>query len=169
MRRILAIALVLALPLLGQAAEAGGRDKACNGRGGPAYCNSARPYFSADGPRWRGRGDQDDDTQRSRGRGGQDDGAPRWRGGRDNQDNDASHWRRRGDQDRARDASRSGEVLPLESILRGVRQRYGGRLLDADLVRGGNGYVYLIKIIDDSNRVRILQVDARTGRVLGAR
>jgi len=79
--------------------------------------------------------------------------------------------RRRGgeDQDRARDASRAGEVMPLENILRGVRQRYRGRLLDANLMRAGTGYVYLIKIIDDSNRVRILQVDARTGRVMGAR
>ena len=129
MKWIAAIALVLMLALLGQAAEAGGRDKWCKGRGGSDACDSARPYFPTDSPRWRGGGDQD----------------------------------------RARDASRAGEVLPLETILRSVRKRYHGKLLDADLVRSGSGYVYLIKIIDDSDRVRILQVDARSGRVLGAR
>ena len=82
---------------------------------------------------------------------------------------DRPAWRRGGDQDRARDASRAGQVLPLDAIMRNVRASHSGRLLDANLVRAGTGYIYLIKIIDEANRVRILQVDAQSGGVLGTR
>lgn len=74
-----------------------------------------------------------------------------------------------GDQDRARDAYRSGDVLPLSQILRSVRRQYPGKLLDANLARRGGGYVYVIKLLDDANRVRLIQVDAQSGRVLSAR
>lgn len=73
------------------------------------------------------------------------------------------------DQDRARDAYRSGDVLPLSQILSGVRRQFPGKLLDANLSRRGDAYVYVIKLLDRDNRVRVIWVDAQTGGVLAAR
>ena len=73
------------------------------------------------------------------------------------------------DQDRARDAFRSGDVLPLSRILSSVRRQYPGKLLDANLARQGGGYVYVIKLLDQDNRVRLIYVDAQTGGVISVR
>jgi len=73
------------------------------------------------------------------------------------------------DQDRARDAYRSGDVLPLSRILSGVRRQYPGKLLDATLAPQGRGYVYVIKLLGADNRVRLIYVDAQTGGVLSVR
>lgn len=78
-------------------------------------------------------------------------------------------WRHQRDQERARDAYRSGDVLPLSRILSRVRRQFPGKLLDASLTRRGNAYVYVIKLLDSGNRVRLVQVDARSGRILSAR
>lgn len=73
------------------------------------------------------------------------------------------------DHDRARDAVRSGEVRPLGEVLGPVRSRYPGRLLDTQLSRQGNNWVYRIKILDRAGKVRVVIVDARSGRILRAR
>ena len=72
--------------------------------------------------------------------------------------------------DRARGAVQSGEVRPLGDILAGVRGRYPGRVLDANLRQQGRGqWRYDIKILQSDGRVVNLTVDARTGRVLRAK
>src|SRR3546814_17339068 len=69
-------------------------------------------------------------------------------------------------QDDARRAVRSGEARPLAEILSGLRERYPGRVLDADIVeRGGGDWTYGIRLLDTSGRVVELDVDARSGRV----
>ncbi len=73
------------------------------------------------------------------------------------------------DHDRARDAVRSGQVRPLGEVLGPVRSRFPGRLLDTQLHRQGGNWVYSIKILDRGGRVRVVLVDARTGRILRAR
>ncbi|SLN59797.1 PepSY domain-containing protein [Oceanibacterium hippocampi] len=70
-------------------------------------------------------------------------------------------------QDEARQAVRSGEVLPLSRILGPIRQNYPGKLLDADLDRRGGRWVYRIKILEPNGRVRGLTVDGRTGQIIG--
>ena len=73
------------------------------------------------------------------------------------------------DHERARRAVDTGNALPLTEVLRQVRRRYPGKLLDADLIRRGNSLIYGIKIRGTDNRIRYLNVDARTGRILSAR
>lgn len=73
------------------------------------------------------------------------------------------------DQNTARDAVRSGRVLPLGQVLRGVRATYPGRLLDANLIEQGGRPVYRIKILSPDGNVTVVTSDARTGRILGAR
>ena len=72
--------------------------------------------------------------------------------------------------DRARGAVQSGEVRPLGDILAGLRGRYPGRVLDAELSRRGRGnWRYDLKILQADGRVLDVAVDARTGRVLGVK
>lgn len=71
------------------------------------------------------------------------------------------------EQDRARGAVEAGEVRPLGDILAGVRGKYPGRVLDADLREQGRGnWQYDIKILQSDGRVLRVAVDAKTGRVL---
>ncbi len=74
-----------------------------------------------------------------------------------------------GDQDRARDAVQAGEARPLGAILRGVRGRYPGRLLDADLMRRRGVLIYRLRILRPDDRVTVLIVDAKSGQVLRER
>ena len=73
------------------------------------------------------------------------------------------------DHDNARDAVKSGNVLPLSTILSRVRRRYPGKLLDARLGSAGNRYVYSIKLRDSRNRIKVVRVDAQSGRILSVR
>lgn len=68
--------------------------------------------------------------------------------------------------DEARDAVRSGDVLPALRVIRDVRQRYpGAEVLDAELERGSQPR-YIIKILTrDGRRVDVI-VDAQTGAIL---
>lgn len=68
--------------------------------------------------------------------------------------------------DEARDAMRSGDVLPALRVIRQVRQQYpGADILDAEL-EGGQPPQYIIKILTrDGRRVDVI-VDARTGAIL---
>lgn len=68
--------------------------------------------------------------------------------------------------DEARDAVRSGNVLPALQVIREVRQRYpGAEVLDAEL-EGGSQPRYIIKILTrDGRRVDVI-VDARSGAIL---
>ena len=71
------------------------------------------------------------------------------------------------DHDRARDAVSAGNVLPLQRILRRIGDRHPGRLLDANLARNTQGnWVYHLKLLAPGDKVRRLQVDARSGRLL---
>src|SRR3546814_2981364 len=73
-------------------------------------------------------------------------------------------------QDDARRAFRPGQAIPLSYILSGLRERYPGRVLDADIVeRGGGDWTYGIRLLDPRGRVVELDVDARSGRVLRER
>ena len=71
-----------------------------------------------------------------------------------------------GDHDRARDAVRSGQVMPLGQIVGQVGARYPGRLLDADLDRRGDNLVYRLRWLTREGNVLNIAVDGRTGRVL---
>ena len=73
------------------------------------------------------------------------------------------------DQDRARDAVRSGQARPLAAILPQIRDRFPGRMLDAQLVERGDRALYVVKILDPSGQVVEVTVDAASGAVRGVR
>jgi uncharacterized membrane protein YkoI len=70
------------------------------------------------------------------------------------------------EQDSARQAVESGEIRSLKDILRGVRGQVDGQVLDTQLQESGGTYVYRVKVLGNDGRVRVLMVDARSGRVL---
>lgn len=72
------------------------------------------------------------------------------------------------DHEEARGALERGEVMPLSEVLETLRPRIDGDIVSTDFEREDGGWLYEIKYIDRSGRLRELHVDARTARVLGA-
>jgi len=70
------------------------------------------------------------------------------------------------DHERARRLLRSGEIRPLSEILASVERSVGGRVLDVDFERDHGRYVYELKMVMPSGRVREVTVDAATARVI---
>ena len=66
--------------------------------------------------------------------------------------------------------SREPGVLPLDSILPGIRRSHPGQFYDADgPTQGADGSEhYHLKWMTPDGRIEWLDTDARTGRVLGA-
>ncbi|MBC2857857.1 PepSY domain-containing protein [Stappia sp. 28M-7] len=70
------------------------------------------------------------------------------------------------DHERARRLLRSGEIRPLSEILASVESSIGGRVLDVDFERDDGRYVYELKMVMPSGRVREVTVDAATARII---
>ncbi|MDJ0920545.1 MAG: PepSY domain-containing protein [Henriciella sp.] len=69
--------------------------------------------------------------------------------------------------DQARQARDRGAVIPLKDIFRRLKQQHGGYQIDANLYNRGNRQVYVIDWMTGKNeRIRV-EVDAKTGRVIG--
>lgn len=62
----------------------------------------------------------------------------------------------------ARDAVRRGEVRPLRDVLSLVRRRSNAEVLDVDLYRRPQGWVYAMRVLTVQGRVRDVFLDART-------
>ena len=71
------------------------------------------------------------------------------------------------DSDRARDAVRSGQIMPLKTMLRKIDATRYGRIIDIRLSRSPSRDVYQLKLRDYSGAIRTLRVDARSGSLLG--
>jgi len=99
--------------------------------------------------------------------GGDDDG-----GDDDGKDGAGSHDASGGsygpnDSDRARDAVRSGQIMPLKTMLRKIDATRYGRIIDIRLSRSQSRDVYQLKLRDNNGAIRTLRVDARSGSLLG--
>ncbi|RRV12680.1 PepSY domain-containing protein [Pseudomonas saudiphocaensis] len=71
------------------------------------------------------------------------------------------------DQDEALQLRREGLILPLESLLQQVKQRYpGARLLEAELEEEDGLYIYDIELLTADGIARELELDARDGRLI---
>ena len=72
---------------------------------------------------------------------------------------------------RARDAVRSGQILPLRAIAEKVRNQFGGKVIDVSLDRSGNpnSWRYAVKVLQPNGRVIIVTVRASDAKVLGVR
>jgi uncharacterized membrane protein YkoI len=87
--------------------------------------------------------------------------------------------RAEGDHERARQALAAGEILPLATILERVERSHPGRVLDVDLERdkGDKGdkaeaaprWVYEIKLLTPSGTRLKLQIDAKSGALMGTK
>lgn len=70
------------------------------------------------------------------------------------------------DQARARELSRSGRILPLETIAERAQAARPGRLLEIDLEERRGRYIYEVELLDARGRTWEIELDARTGEVL---
>lgn len=73
------------------------------------------------------------------------------------------------DHERARAALEAGEVVPLQEILDTVNTRFDGSLVEVELERKHERWVYEIKLLTRPGSVVKLHYDARTKELLSAK
>jgi uncharacterized membrane protein YkoI len=71
-----------------------------------------------------------------------------------------------GDQERARRALEQGEVRPLAEILGIVRSRIDGEIVETEIENEDGAWVYEIKYISKSGRMKEIDVDGLSGRIV---
>lgn len=59
-----------------------------------------------------------------------------------------------------------GEILPLEVLIARVRREHPGRLIEAELEREGDRYVYELEFVDETGKILEFYYDARTGELV---
>jgi uncharacterized membrane protein YkoI len=70
-------------------------------------------------------------------------------------------------QDEALRLSKEGVIRPFEEILPAALSRYpGSRLLEAELEKEHDTYIYEVELLTTEGVVRELELDARDGRIL---
>lgn len=70
------------------------------------------------------------------------------------------------DHDDARRALQAGEVLPLRTILDRIAGEHPGQVMEVELERERDRWIYEIKLLREGGALVKLEVDARDGRVL---
>lgn len=70
------------------------------------------------------------------------------------------------DHEQARSAVQSGQILPLQAILRKVEEQHHGVFLEAELEKDDGVWIYEIKLLEASGQRLKLKVDAATGEIL---
>lgn len=70
------------------------------------------------------------------------------------------------DQRAASAALARGEILPIARVLTIATERVPGDVLKVKLERESFGFKYEVKILTGAGRVREVEIDARTGRIL---
>lgn len=73
------------------------------------------------------------------------------------------------DHDQARQALEAGEILPLKNVLEKVAADTPGSVLEVELDRRHDRWVYEIKLLRQGGSVVKLRVDASDGTVIGRR
>jgi hypothetical protein len=56
----------------------------------------------------------------------------------------------------------NGKAVGIKQLLRHVRQKYPGTVIDLRLQKSGGRYIYQVKILTQANRVQKLRLDAKT-------
>jgi uncharacterized membrane protein YkoI len=74
-----------------------------------------------------------------------------------------------GDHDRARQALEAGEILPLKTVLERLARETPGQVMEVELERRGERWVYEIKLLRPGGSLTKLLVDARDGAILANR
>lgn len=73
------------------------------------------------------------------------------------------------DHDRARAALESGEILPLRTIIARLEHDYPGQILEVELDRDDDLWVYEIKLVRANGVLVKIKMDASDGRLLGVK
>ena len=60
----------------------------------------------------------------------------------------------------------SGEILPLEVILKKVRQIFPGKVLEVELEKEDQQLAYEIEILGDDGVIKEIYINAKTGKLL---
>lgn len=71
------------------------------------------------------------------------------------------------DHDRARQAVEAGDVLPLRTILERVEREYPGQVMEVELDREGDDWIYEVKVLRKGGALVKLKIHARDGTILG--
>jgi uncharacterized membrane protein YkoI len=70
------------------------------------------------------------------------------------------------DHDRARAALQAGEILPLPTIMARVAQSHPGHVLEVELEREDERWIYELKLLQPSGGLLKLEIDAQSGAVI---
>lgn len=70
------------------------------------------------------------------------------------------------DQDRARNALLQGEIRPLSAVLKTVRDKVPGEIIEIELDREDKGWVYEVKVLTSNGRRKKVDVDAHSLDIL---
>lgn len=71
------------------------------------------------------------------------------------------------DYETARQAVGRGDMLPLEQILARIEARHPGRIVEVELEDENGLWLYEIEVLTPDGRLIELELDARTGAILG--
>lgn len=72
----------------------------------------------------------------------------------------------RDDHERAREAVQSGQIQPLRYILETLERTHPGKVLEVELERRRDQWMYEVKLLQPDGRLVKLRVDAKTAEVL---
>ncbi len=73
------------------------------------------------------------------------------------------------DHDLARELKQAGDILPLEQVLEKVQQLHPGHVLEVELEKEEQRYIYEIETVDKKGSVWEMQFDAKTGELLNSK
>lgn len=71
------------------------------------------------------------------------------------------------DHEDVRKLRQAGKVVSLEELIEKTRRMHPGRLLEAELEKDGDRYIYELEYVDDAGTVWEFKYDAHTGKLLG--
>ncbi len=60
----------------------------------------------------------------------------------------------------------TGQILPLEDLLKNLRQTHPGKVLEIELEREDHQIVYEVELLGEDGVVKEVYINARTGKVL---
>lgn len=72
----------------------------------------------------------------------------------------------RRDHERARDAVQAGQVLPLPTLLERLQRTHPGRVLELELERENDRWIYEVKLLQANGQLLKIELDAGTAQVL---
>ena len=73
------------------------------------------------------------------------------------------------DHDQARAAVQAGQILPLKAVLDQLEKAYPGQVLEVELERSHERWVYEVRLLQADGKLMKLELDAATAQILRRR